>query len=142
MIVFDASTLVGAAMRADGPEALAFDHALANDRVAVSEQVLEELFDVLYRPKLARFIDVDLRLSIISALSTFGVWFGPVETVRDCRDAKDNKYLELALAAAAAVIVSSDGDLLVLDPWRGRRVLTPALYLAGVEAGGGAAATR
>jgi putative PIN family toxin of toxin-antitoxin system len=34
--------------------------------------------------------------------------------VTDCRDAKDNKYLELALAAGVGVIVSSDDDLLVL----------------------------
>jgi predicted nucleic acid-binding protein len=43
---------------------------------------------------------------------------------------KDNKYLELALAAGAEIIVSSDDDLLVLHPWRGKRILRPADYLA------------
>jgi len=38
--------------------------------------------------------------------------FAPSVAVQDCRDAKDNKYLELALAAGATTIVSSDGDLL------------------------------
>lgn len=57
----------------------------------------------------------------------------PDHTVTDCRDAKDDKYLELALAAGAAVIVSSDADLLVLHPWRGVRILQLAAYLA--EAG-------
>jgi predicted nucleic acid-binding protein len=52
--------------------------------------------------------------------------------VRDCRDPKDDKYLKLALAAGAATIVSSDDDLLVLNPWRGVRVLTPADYLLAV----------
>jgi hypothetical protein len=37
--------------------------------------------------------------------------------------------LELALAAGAETIVSSDDDLLVLDPWRGVRILRPAEYL-------------
>jgi predicted nucleic acid-binding protein len=50
--------------------------------------------------------------------------------VTDCRDPKDAKYLELALAAGAETIVSSDDDLLVLHPWRGVRVLRPADYLA------------
>ena len=49
--------------------------------------------------------------------------------VSDCRDAKDNKYLELALAAGATVIVSGDDDLLVLDLWHGVRVLTAAHFL-------------
>jgi predicted nucleic acid-binding protein len=50
--------------------------------------------------------------------------------VTDCRDPKDDKYLELALAAGAETIVSSDDDLLVLHPWRGVRILRPADYVA------------
>ncbi|MGA9865203.1 MAG: hypothetical protein WBQ75_02045 [Acetobacteraceae bacterium] len=40
------------------------------------------------------------------------------------------KYLELALAAGATLIVSSDNDLLILSPWRGIPILRPAEYLA------------
>lgn len=58
------------------------------------------------------------------------VWFEPTLRVNDCRDPKDDKYLELALAAGAEIIVSSDADLLVLDPWRGVRIVRPASYLA------------
>ena len=56
---------------------------------------------------------------MLGLLDAFGVFFTPTERVTDCRDAKDNKYLELALAAGADPIVSSDDDLLVLHPWRG-----------------------
>ena len=59
----------------------------------------------------------------------------PMERVADCRDRKDNKYLELALAAGASIIVSSDDDLLVLDPWRGIRILRPADYVRLWESG-------
>ena len=48
---------------------------------------------------------------------------------KSSRDPKDNKYLELALAAGAETIVSSDEDLLVLHPWRSVRILRPADYL-------------
>ena len=64
---------------------------------------------------------------------TKALWIEPAEAVSDCRDAKDNKYLELALAARATVIVSGDDDLLFLDPWRGIRVLTPAQCLTRLE---------
>jgi hypothetical protein len=47
-----------------------------------------------------------------------------------------NRYLELALAARDAVIVSGDEDLLVLNPWRGLRVLRPARLLRGLEPDG------
>jgi uncharacterized protein len=49
--------------------------------------------------------------------------------VIDCRDSKDNEYLELALSADAGTIVSSDADLLTLHPWRGVRILRSAEYL-------------
>jgi predicted nucleic acid-binding protein len=67
---------------------------------------------------------------VLALLDTSGVFVAPAERVTDCRDAKDNKYLELALAARAATIVSRDDDLLVLHPWRGIRILSPASYLA------------
>jgi predicted nucleic acid-binding protein len=63
------------------------------------------------------------------------VLFTPAERVTDCRDPKDNKYLELALASGAEAIVSSDTDLLALHPWRGARILRPAAYLAEVGNG-------
>ena len=56
----------------------------------------------------------------------------PSGQVADCRDAKDNRYLEPALAAKAKVIVSSDNDLLVLNPPRGIPVLLPGSYLAAL----------
>ncbi|MDO9713834.1 putative toxin-antitoxin system toxin component, PIN family [Paracraurococcus lichenis] len=132
MIVFDATTLVSATFRRDGVPARAVRHALRSDRVAVSEAVLAELLDVLDRPRLARFIDPELRAELVGQLDALGLLFTPTEAVADCRDAKDDKYLELALAAGAEVIVSGDADLLVLHPWRGVRVLRPADYLAEI----------
>ena len=130
MIVFDVSSLVGAAIRRDGVPELALRRALRTDQIAVSEAVIAELLDVFARPRLQRFLDPELRDEVLSELHASGLFFLPSERVADCRDSKDNKYLELAFAAAAATIVSSDDDLLVLHPWRGVRILKPAAYLA------------
>ena len=91
--------------------------------------VLDEIVEVLHRPRLARFIVPALRDELLDLLVPGAAWFEPSERVLDCRDAKDNKYLELALAAAASAIVSSDADLLALHPWRGVRITRPAQYL-------------
>ncbi len=133
MIVIDASTLVSAAFRRDGVPARAVRAALQSNRLAVSETTMAELFDVLARPRLARFLDPELRDELLGQLDALAIFFSPTEAVTECRDAKDDKYLELALAAGAEIIVSSDDDLLVLHPWRGLRVLRPADYLAEVE---------
>ena len=99
----------------------------------MSAGVMAELLDVLYRPRLARFIDPGQRVELLGLLDQLGVRIAPAVPVTDCRDPKDDKYLELALAAAATTIVSSDEDLLVLHPWRGVRIVKPAAYLAAVE---------
>jgi putative PIN family toxin of toxin-antitoxin system len=77
---------------------------------------------------LALFVAVEAEMSAV--LSSEAVWFEPIVRVTDCRDPKDDMYLELALAAGAETIVSSDDDLLVLHPWRGVRILRPADYLS------------
>lgn len=136
MIVVDASSLVSAAMRHGSVPDRVVRHALRTDRVAVSEPVMAELLDVLYRPRLARFLDPGQRADLLGLLNALGEMVTPTIPVTDCRDEKDNKYLELALAADATMIISSDNDLLVLHPWRSIRIVRPAEYLAEVEGSG------
>ena len=51
------------------------------------------------------------------------------EEVAACRDAKDNKFLELAINGQADCIVSGDDDLLVLSPFREIPILKPREFL-------------
>jgi len=53
----------------------------------------------------------------------------PTEEVRACRDAKDDKFLELAVSGSASCIISGDDDLLVLHPFRNIAIMTPAEFL-------------
>lgn len=95
----------------------------------MSQPVWDELVEVLNRPRLARFVDAMQRDAVLDLLRSVYVWFEPLHHVKECRDAKDNKYLELALTANASMMVSSDDDLLVMHPWRGIRIVRPARYL-------------
>jgi putative PIN family toxin of toxin-antitoxin system len=104
--------------------------ARAEDVLALSAAVEAELIEVLHRPKFAGSMTAARRDRVIGLVRDAAVRFQPRITVKDCRDAKDNKYLELALVAGATIVVSSDDDLLVLNPWRGVRILRPAEYLA------------
>ena len=135
MIVSDASAVVSAVLRKDSVPERALLHAEAADLFALSVEVDAEITEVLGRPYFAQVVTAARRTRILDVLRSAAVWLTPTERVTDCRDAKDNKYLELALAAGARTIVSGDADLLVLDPWRGVRILKPAAYLAEAEAG-------
>ena len=52
------------------------------------------------------------------------------ETITDCRDAKDNKFPELAVGGNADYIVAGDSDLLILNPFCGIPLLTPREFLS------------
>jgi putative PIN family toxin of toxin-antitoxin system len=65
---------------------------------------------------------------------TFYLWsltrsVAPRQSVTDCVDPDDNRILECALEAHAAVIVTGDGHLLKLHPYQGIRILTPKQFL-------------
>ena len=129
--MIDANTVVSAALNPSGSPRLALAAARARGVIVLSDAVHAEIAAVLARPKFARVLTEDRRRETLELLAAAALWIEPKEVVNDCRDAKDNCYLELALAAQATVIVSGDEDLLVLDPWRDVRVLRPARFLEG-----------
>jgi predicted nucleic acid-binding protein len=49
-----------------------------------------------------------------------------------CRDPTDDKFLELAVNGHADLLVTGDGDLLALDPFRQIPIVTPAAFVQGV----------
>ena len=51
------------------------------------------------------------------------IFIEPTTPVTECRDPKDNPFLELAIAAMADVLVSSDVHLLEMHPFRGVQIL-------------------
>lgn len=122
--------MVGAALTRNGIPRQALLKARHADVIALSPAIAAEIREVLARPKFARVLTAEDRSEVLGLLMDAAVWVQPSVPVTDCRDVKDNQYLELALASGAEVIVSSDEDLLVLDPWRGVRILRPADYLA------------
>lgn len=128
-VVFDASSLVGALLKAGSLPERALLLARSNDTICLSPAVEREIRDVFIRPKFQKYLAAGRGERILDLIATAALIVDPTETVTDCRDRKDNKYLELALAAGAEIIISSDDDLLMLDPWRGIRIVSPADYV-------------
>ncbi len=101
-----------------------------HDTIVLSPAVLAEITEVVSHLKFARAISPDRRDEIVELLTAVAVWFEPRVPVTDCPDPDDNKYLELALAADAKLIMSSDRHLFAMQPWREVDILRPAEYLA------------
>jgi putative PIN family toxin of toxin-antitoxin system len=129
VFVIDANVIVSAVLLPQSLTRKAFDQALAKGTIAISEAVINELDDVLRRPRLDKYICEEERIQFLMALLRECRLVRVNRIVEDCRYPKDNKYLELALDARAACILSGDKDLLVLHPYHGIPILTPRQFL-------------
>ncbi len=137
-VVFDTSTLVSAALRVGSVPHRALVHALARSELCASASTLAELESVLQRDKFHRYLSAALRAEFAGIIrrraSVFEVSDADMANVLpSCRDPKDNQFLALVHACDAGVLISSDADLLVLHPWLGVPILTPAAFLEKVN---------
>lgn len=129
-VVLDTSALVSRLLLPKSPPAEAFRQAAAQARILVSSATLGELADVLSRPKFDRYVSIADRQQFLRLMGRIAEIVPITYRVRACRDPRDDMFLELAINGSADVIVTSDKDLLALDPFRGIPILTPVRYLA------------
>ncbi|NJL92086.1 MAG: putative toxin-antitoxin system toxin component, PIN family [Coleofasciculaceae cyanobacterium SM2_1_6] len=136
--VFDTNVVVSALLFENSNPSRALQSALRLGAVLLSPELLEELGAVLGRQKFDRFVSREQRDEFLEALVERSILVDVVEKVRECRDPKDDKILELALNGGADYIISGDRDLLVLSPFREVKIVTPEEFLRiGLgEAGG------
>lgn len=116
--VFDTNTIISAALFRTSIPRQALDKALMNGVLLVSEPTSHELLSVLLRPKFDRYLQREKREVFLASLLQQTEWIEIVETVIVCRDARDDKFLEVAINGQADVLVTGDDDLLVLHPYR------------------------
>lgn len=131
--VFDTNVIVSAMVLPRSRARQAFDRAIACGTLLISATTVQELDAVIQRPKFDRYATLDQRLRFLTAFMLAASFVPVTEVVTDCRDAKDNKFLELAVSGKSTSIVSGDDDLLVLHPFRGIPIVSPRQFLDQVD---------
>ena len=131
-LVLDTNVLVSAVLGPQGKPRRALEFALRRGVLLLSGPTRSELLEVLYRPRLQRYLVEVEREGIRRRIEARGERVAITERVEASRDPKDDKFLEVADGGGAGFIVSGDQDLLVLDPFRGIRILTPAAFLVAM----------
>jgi putative PIN family toxin of toxin-antitoxin system len=130
-VVLDTNVLVSAALKQKSMPGMA---ALVVERrggLLKSHVTEQQLFEVLARPYFDSLIDPDARgwlNEMIAAAELVTI----TERIAACRDPTDDKFLELAVNGHADLIVSGDGDLLALNPFRQIPIVTPAAFVQGI----------
>jgi len=132
-VVLDTNVVVSALLLDESASRSAFDRAFEKGGVLLSLPVLAELDEVLARPKFRKYVsEEDVRL-FLAAYVRKAEWIEIAESIRACRDPKDDKFLELAASGHATHIISGDDDLLSLSPFRGIVITPPAAFLRDIK---------
>jgi putative PIN family toxin of toxin-antitoxin system len=124
-LLLDTNILV-AALIARGVCSDLLEHCVRHHVVVSSRPLLNELRDVLTRKFRQRDVDVWKALRLFA--ETFTLVEPGVLTPPACRDRDDDVVLATALTGECTAVITGDEDLLILDPFRGVRVLAPSAF--------------
>lgn len=133
-VVMDTSTLVGAMLRNKSKPRQALLAVVKSHVLCVSQSTLTELHVVLQRSKFDRYAPLQTRMEFLDVVTQTAHLY-EIDTASEaaslsaCRDPKDDKFLALAMACEAMVIISSDADLLSLQRWNNIAIISPADFL-------------
>jgi uncharacterized protein len=128
-IVFDTNVFISGALSSTSTPALALERAVRSGQLLASAATLRELMERLLSSKFDPYVTREKREALLLRLAPLVEIVEIVQIVRACRDATDDKFLEVAVNGRADVIVTGDRHLLELHPFRSAAILTPADYL-------------
>ncbi len=123
-IVLDVNVIISALLFTQSKPRKALDIIRHNHLILMSEITLLELEQVLNRPKFNKYVTLEERQNFLTQLVERVFLVEIFESIEECRDPKDNKYLELAVSGNADYIMTGDNDLLVLNPFRAISIMT------------------
>jgi putative PIN family toxin of toxin-antitoxin system len=98
----------------------------------MSEETLSELVEVLSRKKFDKYLTTHDRQHFIRLLGSIVRMVPITHRITACRDPKDDKFLHVALNGGAKLILTGDDDLLMLHPFHGVSITSPAAFLTAV----------
>ena len=129
-VVIDTNILVSAMLSSRSMPGQTQRWAAQTYILLASEATMAEPEDVLQRPKFDALVSRAARAEFLVRYREAVKFIPIVSRIKICRDARDDKFLDLAIDGNAGMIVTGDDDLLVLNPFRGVRIVTPRQFLA------------
>ena len=127
--IADTNILISAALINDSPPGISLRKAINIGNILFSQSTMEELLVTLNKTKFKKYIRPKDRFVFINRIMRKAIFVEVNHKINECRDPKDNKFLELALSGKADCIISGDEDLLILNPFRGIPILTANEFL-------------
>lgn len=95
-----------------------------NVKFLYSSHLLEEIENVIRRPKFKKYFSESNWYLLIELFTTYGIQIDVVSNLAICRDSKDNFLLNLAIDGKANFLITGDNDLLILEKIGKTKIVT------------------
>lgn len=127
-VVVDTNVFISAALKDKSLPALAVRLVTQRGTFLKSAVTEQQLVEVIARPYLAKLIAPETRDGLLDLLAKAEL-VTITERIAACRDATDDKFLDVAVNGRADLILTGDKDLLVLHPFRDISIVEPAIFI-------------
>jgi len=130
-IILDTNVVVSALIQRGYPYKV-LDQVLTtgNITLCVSDKLLQEYHEVLFRPKFTRFADFFVNAHVLLLrMETISRKYVPQVAIHLLQDKDDNMLLELAQESKADCLVMGNTRDFVIPNYQQTRILTPKEYL-------------
>lgn len=130
-IVLDTNTLISALIGRESNPAKVVEKLAAGDILNyISKQILEEVEDVMERPKIKKLTLRHEREFHLNFIKTLSVEIKTTKKINEIKeDPTDNRILECALAARAHYIVTGDKHLLKMSRYEKTKIVAAKEFL-------------
>jgi putative PIN family toxin of toxin-antitoxin system len=129
-IVIDTNVIVSALIQKSYPNQIINDLFLENKfQLCISEELMAEYYEVLARPKFAKFQDFFIRAeSLLVDIESRATKFHPRIKLDLISDVGDNKILELADESIANFVITGNTNDFTFSTYKKTKIVTPKEY--------------
>jgi uncharacterized protein len=117
-VILDTNILISAFFSKTGTPRLVLDFAKKYTKILISQETRQEVFEKIHRRKFDHYASAETKELFLDSLLKIAETVKITKTISNCQDKDDNKFLELAVCDKADFSVSTDKDLLTLNPFR------------------------
>jgi len=128
-IIFDTNVWISSLLYPNRDIVNAIQKGLKEGIILTSDDVTNEIVEVLSRPKFDKYISFSKRKEFLTEFYNISEEIQIIQSVKQCRDPKDDKFLELALNSEADFLITGDNDLLEIKIFHRTHIVTPKEFL-------------
>ncbi len=128
LAVIDTNILVSSLIGNTGYSRKIFDDLIVTGKIkmCISNPVFEEYLEVLQRDRFKKYQGfANASVILLNSVKKNGLWFEPKLAIDILEDKDDNKFIELAVEAGAAYIVTGNSNDFTIKTYEGISICSP-----------------